>query len=342
MARDLLSTPDATDRPRDVAVSDTWLSTENHLVALARRASRLPRLWLTLVVGTAMIVLGALLFGLPVFLATYALTGQPPRSWSESFADSAVRSGLYQTVALVVSFAGVYVIVWVWLRWYERRPFWTVGFERDGAIRKALRGGVVGLLMLGGAVALMAAVGYAAPEDGPPQLQGPPAVPGVLIALLGWAVQGPAEELVCRGWMLPVLAARYRLWVGVLVSSVFFAVFHGVNPNLTPIAGLNLVLYGVFAALYALREGGLWGIGAQHAAWNWAQGNLFGLEVSGIEPAGGMLINLMETGPDEVTGGAFGPEGGLAITLVLLASIVVLLAVDRSGVAPSRTGSFEA
>ena len=86
-----------------------------------------------------MIVLGALLFGLPVFLATYALTGQPPRSWSESFADSAVRSGLYQTVALVVSFAGVYVIVWVWLRWYERRPFWTVGFERDGAIRKALR-----------------------------------------------------------------------------------------------------------------------------------------------------------------------------------------------------------
>jgi membrane protease YdiL (CAAX protease family) len=323
-------------------VSVTWLSTENHLVALARRASRLPNLWLTLVVGAAMVVLGELLFGLPMFLATYASTGQVPRSWSDTFADSALLSGLYQTVALGVSFAGVYLIVWLWLRWYERRPFWTVGFERDGAIRKALRGGIVGLLMLGGAVALMAAVGYAAPEDGPPQLQGPPAAPGVLIALLGWAVQGPAEELVCRGWMLPVLAARYRLWVGVLVSSLFFAAFHAVNPNLTPIAGLNLVLYGLFAALYALREGGLWGIGGQHAAWNWAQGNLFGFEVSGIEPAGGMLINLLETGPDEVTGGPFGPEGGLAITLVLLIGIGILLAGRRSTVPPARAGSLQA
>jgi membrane protease YdiL (CAAX protease family) len=289
-----------------------------------------------------MVVLGELLFGLPLFLAIYALTGRVPRSWGDSFADSAVLSGLYQTVALVVSFAGVYVVVWLWLRWYERRPFWTVGFERDGAARKALRGAVVGLLMLGGAVALMMVAGFAAPEDGPPQLQGPPAVPGVFIALLGWTVQGPAEELVCRGWMLPVLAARYRLWLGVLVSSLFFAVLHGVNPNLTPIAGLNLVLYGLFAALYALREGGLWGIGAQHAAWNWAQGNLFGFEVSGIEPAGGMLVNLMETGPDEVTGGPFGPEGGLAITLVLLTGIVVLLVGSRSRVPPSRDESLRA
>jgi membrane protease YdiL (CAAX protease family) len=154
----------------------------------------------------------------------------------------------------------------------------------------------------------------------------------VLIALLGWAVQGPAEELVCRGWMLPVIAARYRLWTGVLVSAVFFAVLHAINPNLTPIAGLNLVLYGLFAALYVLREGSLWGISAQHAAWNFAQGNLFGFEVSGIAPAGGMLLNMMETGPDEVTGGAFGPEGGLAITAVLVIGIVVLLAGRRRSV----------
>jgi membrane protease YdiL (CAAX protease family) len=196
--------------------------------------------------------------------------------------------------------------------------------------------------MLGGAVALLAAVGYAGPEDGPPQLQGVAALPGVLIALLGWAVQGPAEELICRGWMLPVLAARYRLRTGVIVSSLFFAVLHGLNPNLTVIAGLNLALYGLFAALYALREGGIWGIGAQHAAWNWAQGNVFGFEVSGIAPAGGMVLNLMETGPDEVTGGAFGPEGGLAITAVLVVGIVVLLASRRSLERPSPRGAVGA
>ena len=66
-----------------------------------------------------------------------------------------------------------------------------------------------------------------------------------------------------------------------------------------------------------LLESQLFGI---HAAWNWAQANLFGFEVSGLPPAGGMLFDLMEVGPDVVTGGPFGPEGGLAVTIVLIVS----------------------
>jgi hypothetical protein len=58
------------------------------------------------------------------------------------------------------------------------------------------------------------------------------------------------------------------------------------------------------------------------------QGNLLGLEVSGNEAPGGTLFNLQEIGPDVITGGSFGPEGGLAVTAVLLLStaIVVILA----------------
>jgi uncharacterized protein len=312
-------------QPSPLAAPDASLGPDNHLVVLARRARRLPNLPLTIVAGAAMVILGELLFGLPIFLAVLALTGQQPRSFGDAFADSAVLSGLYQAFALIISFSGVYALLWLWVTRYEQRPFWSLGLERDGAARKCLRGALAGLLMLGGAVALMALMGYVAPEDGPPQLQGGSALAGVLIVLLGWAVQGPAEELLCRGWMLPVLAARYRVWTGVLVSLVFFAVLHSLNPNIGLIAGLNLALYGLFAALYALREGGIWGIAAQHAGWNWAQGNLFGLEVSGTQPAGGMVLNLMETGPDEITGGPFGPEGGFAVTAVLLVGIAALL-----------------
>ena len=101
--------------------------------------------------------------------------------------------------------------------------------------------------------------------------------------------------------------------------------------------------YGLFAALYALREGGIWGISAQHAVWNWAQANLYGFEVSGIGANGGSLFNLMETGPDPLTGGAFGPEGGLAVTLVLLLAIALLvlqprLTRGRALERPSSTG----
>jgi hypothetical protein len=76
-------------------------------------------------------------------------------------------------------------------------------------------------------------------------------------------------------------------------------------------------------------EGGLWGVCAQHAVWNWAQGNVFGMEVSGGASSVPILWNLQEAGPDLITGGAFGPEGGLAVTFILLVSIVVLVALLR-------------
>jgi membrane protease YdiL (CAAX protease family) len=109
-----------------------------------------------------------------------------------------------------------------------------------------------------------------------------------------------------------------------VISALVFAVYHSLNPNLSPIAFLNLFLFGVLTAFYALYEGGLWGVFGIHAAWNWAQGNIFGLEVSGIPPAGGTLFNLMETGPDAITGGQFGPEGGLAVTAVLIVSSIIV------------------
>jgi hypothetical protein len=133
----------------DATVASTMTAEEYRLVAVARRARRLPGLWLTIVVGIGMVILGELLFGLPVFLAVWLITGQPPRAWSETFVDSAVLSGLYQTGALVISFAGVYVVAWLWPRRYERRPFWTVGFVREGAVLNAVRGALIVVLLLG-------------------------------------------------------------------------------------------------------------------------------------------------------------------------------------------------
>ncbi|MGQ0604896.1 MAG: CPBP family glutamic-type intramembrane protease [Anaerolineales bacterium] len=68
--------------------------------------------------------------------------------------------------------------------------------------------------------------------------------------------------------MLAWCGARYRPWLGVLVSSALFGVLHLLNPNVGLLPFINLCLFGLFAALYALREGGLWGIAAQHAVWN--------------------------------------------------------------------------
>ncbi len=237
----------------------------------------------------------------------------------------ALLSGAWLTALLVSSFSGIFIFLWLWTRFYEKRSFSSLGLEKTGAITRYIRGFVVGVGMFGGAIGLLALLGFVELETGDPAMQGMAALGGVAIVLIGWIVQGAGEEVLTRGWMLPVLAARYKPWVGILVSSLFFAFLHGLNPNLSIIAMLNLALFGFFAAFYALREGSLWGICALHSAWNWVQGNILGFEVSGGNFGGGTLVNLIESGPDWLTGGPFGPEGGLAVTFVLVIGIVLLL-----------------
>jgi membrane protease YdiL (CAAX protease family) len=188
-------------------------------------------------------------------------------------------------------------------------------------------------MMFAVSIGISAALGFIAfEENSGAQPQGLAALGGVLLVFLGWTIQGPAEEALARGWLLPVIGARYKPLLAAIISSIIFAVYHSLNPNINPIAFLNLFLFGLFTVFYTLYEGGLWGVFGIHAAWNWAQGNLFGFEVSGMPPVGGMFFNLMEVGPDVVTGGPFGPEGGLAVTLLLIASTVIvwLLAGRRS------------
>lgn len=236
-----------------------------------------------------------------------------------------LEAGFWMSLQLILSFILVYAILWAWLKFFEKRPFWTLGYEAKNALMQYGCGFLAGALMFGGAVAILAVTGGVVFEQGDPTQQGFAALGGVIIVLLGWIVQGGAEEVLIRGWVLPVIGARYKPWIGLLVSSLIFALLHGLNPGLSVIALINLALFGVFAGLYAMREGSMWGISALHSVWNWVQGNFFGFEVSGTNAGGGTLLNLKETGADWLTGGAFGPEGGLAVTIVLLIAIAVTL-----------------
>ncbi len=237
----------------------------------------------------------------------------------------ALVSGFWMAMQLITAFGLVYVILWAWLKFVEKRPFWTLGFELKNALKQYARGFLFGMLMFVGSVAILGVFGSVAFESGDSSKQGVAAIGGVLLVLFGWIIQGGAEEVLIRGWVLPVIGARYKAWIGLLVSSLIFAILHGLNPNLSAIALINLALFGVFAGLYAMREGSMWGISALHSVWNWVQGNFFGFQVSGTNADGGTLINLMETGEDWLTGGAFGPEGGIAVTIVLVISILITL-----------------
>jgi hypothetical protein len=297
------------------------------LFAHARFGKRLPHPLLALILVFVFVFFGQFGGGFLLHWAaphTLALWSGANRQ-ALALNHSPVQQALNFAAALILTTGAVILLVGLWVHWFERRPVWTLGFAPDRALQKYLTGLLFGFLMFAAALVGSAVFGYIGYEAGPANRQGLAVLGGVLLVMTGWLVQGASEELLFRGWLLPVIGARYRPWLGVLLSSWSFAAYHGLNPNLSTVAMLNLFLFGLFSAFYALREGSIWGVCAWHSMWNWAQGNLFGMEVSGIHIAGGILLNLHETGPDLITGGHFGPEGGLAVTAVLLAGIVAVL-----------------
>lgn len=216
----------------------------------------------------------------------------------------------------------------LWTRVVDGRPPASLGLQAPRPLWQWARGMLVGAGLLVFAVALIPVRGELNLLAVTPEGIGK-TVFWLSITLLFFLVQGPAEELVARGYLLQTFSARAGIAAGVLLSSLVFAFQHALNPNLTPLALANLFLYAVFAALYALREESLWGVFGLHSAWNWVQGNIMGLPVSGSGFGQAPLLHLRTAGPGWWTGGAFGPEGGLTVTLSTLLGIIVLLFLVR-------------
>lgn len=146
-----------------------------------------------------------------------------------------------------------------------------------------------------------------------------------LFNLLMWFPQGASEELMFRGFMIPAFNKRYKVAVGVVFSSLIFSAFHSLNSGYTPLASVNLVLIAVLFALIYLLTGDIWMTSAMHTAWNLTQGNIYGLQVSGNDAANSIFTAVYDKNASSlITGGAFGPEGGLATTAVAVVCLIIV------------------
>lgn len=203
----------------------------------------------------------------------------------------------------------------------DREPVETLGLEPTRGGRDA----AVGLALGAGTMALVGGVLLALNPQSP--WPGRAVWWGFLLDAVALFPAAAAEEVAFRGYLQRALTTWRGPAVGVLVPSILFALFHALNPNLSPLALLNIALAGVVFAVAAERTGTLWLSIAYHYAWNLTQGPVLGLPVSGMTWNG--LLALPVGGPAWLTGGTFGPEGGLVTTIVLLLSLLPLWALTR-------------
>jgi membrane protease YdiL (CAAX protease family) len=273
---------------------------------------------------------GVMLVGLiPLLLADGAFQdivrgalagGAPDASLYDSTVNGILANPL-GTALMLFATIGMIAGALVFCRFIERRKLATMGLRKGRVLREYLVGLLVGAAMLSAALGICVLAGTMTPTEATV------GATGVLIALffVGFVFQGMSEELICRGYFCVSLARRQRMAVAIGISSLTFGLLHVLNSGFTFLAFVNIVVFGVFAALYMLKRGSIWGIGAIHTAWNFMQGCFFGISVSGASPMPSLFTFAGTEGGQLLNGGSFGLEGGLAVTLVLACSIVAVL-----------------
>ncbi|HFI0025198.1 TPA: lysostaphin resistance A-like protein [Streptococcus suis] len=221
------------------------------------------------------------------------------------------------------AFAFISLAVILWARFTEKSPWLGLGIRKKGALKDFLLGWGIGAAMLTSCVLLM--WGFGAIQVTSFQFSAN-LVGEFLILILAWSVQGTTEELLTRGWMFSSLAAKHNIPVGILVSSLFFTFLHLGNNAISIIPLLDLTLFAILACLVLLKTGNLWVISGIHAAWNCFQGNVFAFPVSGTQ-AGQAFISVRTSGPEWLSGGAFGVEGSI-ISLIVQGLMIAWLVYD--------------
>ena len=145
-----------------------------------------------------------------------------------------------------------------------------------------------------------------------------------------WIPQGATEEIMMRGYMMPRVAARFGLPFAIFFSSMCFSLMHAFNAGFSFLALFNLAFIAAFFAVFAYRSGHIYTVCAMHTVWNFCQGNLFGLEVSGNSGSASILSSsYTEKAGKLLSGGDFGPEGGLCVTIVIAVAFVVLILATK-------------
>ena len=164
------------------------------------------------------------------------------------------------------------------------------------------------------------------------QIVGAGDLSGLLPALLASAIfPAISEELVFRGILFRWIEEFGGSWLALLVTSALFGAAHLMNPHASSIAALGIAFEAgvMLGAAYMLTRS-LWMPMGIHAAWNFAQGEIYDIPVSGTSVHG--MVDARLCCDPLLTGGGFGLEASLiAIVVATVFGLWLLWLAIRKG-----------
>jgi uncharacterized protein len=227
-------------------------------------------------------------------------------------------------VSSTVPLCLVLLITWLVTRYINHKPLAAIGlWIHPRAFRELGVGLLIGFLMMTGIFIVEASLGtiHLAWRG----LSFFEAAGAVGFALFIFTTSAMFEELLFRGYPLQTLMQGVTFLPALLIMSLLFAVAHTGNPHATVLSTANVLLAGVWLSFAYLKTRSLWLPFGLHLAWNFSQTALYAFPTSGYSFATMRLFDAQQSGPVWITGGEFGPEGGILATIALIAATWYIL-----------------
>lgn len=260
------------------------------------------------VAKTAAYGLLSVLLAVPFFLAAGQIAGaeamQALQSPDLGRVDPRVLAGIW--LGLLAGSVGA---TWFFRRVVDRQPVATAGWRLPGAAPDFGKGALLGITLITLGFLSLFLLGRI-------DMQGLDFRGQTLLAwVIFFLFQTTYEEVVFRGYLLRMLAEYFKPLAALLVTSALFGILHAPNDNFSPIGLINILLAGLLLGALVLRTGRIWAAVGLHFTWNLFQSVIFGFPVSGLTTY--RLLRIEVEGPAWLSGGPFGLEGSLLMTLLL-------------------------
>lgn len=289
-----------------------FFNTPSIMIDEAKKAKRQFNPIINLIISIALIFLSQLLLIIPMAMIT--IIKLIKSNGLSFFMDS-------KTVGLISLFGTAFLIALciLYCKFIEKRNLRSIGLIKKGAFKEYIIGLIVGLTMFSAVVLILVLSGQLSFISITLS-----SIPIIIIFFLGFIIQGASEEFLCRGFLLNSIAAKNGIILGIILNSCLFGFLHIFNAGFSLLPLINIILVGVFFSVYAYRADNIIGVCAIHSMWNFAQGNIYGIPVSGMN-MGASILQIKNFNNSLLSGGTFGAEGGLACTIVLIISILLVI-----------------
>jgi membrane protease YdiL (CAAX protease family) len=239
--------------------------------------------------------------------------------------DPQITNFIYFTVGNLFTGAAAILLGWGCNKLLENLPFRALGcwftknWFKDLVLGLGL--GVFSILIAAAVASLLGGISFQINQTA----QTSSIFSTVGISLIIFIFGAISEEAIFRGYILQTLTRARLAWLGILLTSLPFAIAHLGNPNANYFSTINTALAGIWFGVAYLKTRNLWFPVGIHLTWNWVQGAFLGIPVSGLkELTPNSIWQAVDVGPTWLTGGHYGIEGGFACTLALSISTLLI------------------